>query len=83
MLRLHRALTKTRQVNVLDVVGSAGKGVIIRLFLRRPTLLVDMLEQMPEVQEAFESHTLKPELRISKRTKSSLLVIDMVMAIAR
>ena len=52
MLRLHRALTKTRQVNVLDVVGSAGKGVIIRLFLRRPTLLVDMLEQMPEVQEA-------------------------------
>ena len=32
---------------------------------------------------SFESHTLKPELRISKRTKSSLLVIDMVMAIAR
>jgi vacuolar-type H+-ATPase subunit H len=52
LLRLHRQLTKARQVKVMDVAGSAGKGVIIKLFLKSPTRLIDMLENMPEVREA-------------------------------
>ncbi len=52
LLKLHRRLTKARQVTVMDVAGSAGKGVIIRLFLRSPTRLIDMLEDLPEVKEA-------------------------------
>jgi len=52
LLRLHRQLTKARQVKVMDVAGSAGKGVIIKLFLKSPTRLIDMLESLPEVREA-------------------------------
>ncbi len=51
LLKLHRRLTKTRQVKVMDVAGSAGKGIIIKLFLRSPTPLIDMLEDLPEVME--------------------------------
>jgi len=52
LLKLHSQLKKARQVKVMDVVGSANKGVIIRLFLRSPTRLIDMLENLPEVREA-------------------------------
>jgi vacuolar-type H+-ATPase subunit H len=52
LLKLHSQLKKARQVKVMDVVGSANKGVIIRLFLRSPTRLIDMLEDLPEVREA-------------------------------
>ncbi len=50
MLKVHRWLTRAQQVSLLDVAGSAGRGVIIRLFLRSPTPLIDMLEDLPEVQ---------------------------------
>ena len=79
MLKVHKRLTKTHQVNVLDVAGSAGKGVVIRLFLRSPTPLIDMLEDLPEVEEAAATmkqadKTYPPQHRAGEPAVSRIVV---------
>ncbi len=79
MLKVHKRLTKTHQINVLDVAGSAGKGIVIRLFLRSPTPLIDMLEKLPEVEEATATmkqaaKTYPPQHRAGEPAVSRIVV---------
>ena len=79
MLKVHKRLTKTHQINVLAVAGSAGKGIVIRLFLRSPTPLIDMLEDLPEVEEAAATmkqaaKTYPPQHRAGEPAVSRIVV---------
>jgi len=54
ILKLHKHLTKTRQIKVLDVQGSAGSGIRIKLLLRTHIPLLSFLEALPEVEKVSD-----------------------------
>jgi hypothetical protein len=54
MLQLHKHLKQTPQVEVLNLGGSVDKGITIRLFLENPTLLLKVLEDLPEVKNVSD-----------------------------
>ena len=49
-LKLHKELTMTEQVKVLDVHGSADRGMIMKLLVRADTPLVDILQEIPDIK---------------------------------
>jgi hypothetical protein len=66
ILQLHRHLASTPEIKTLYVKGTANKGIIIRLFLRSPAPLLDVLEALPEVGIASDKG------KVTDRIKSAL-----------
>jgi hypothetical protein len=54
VLKLHKYLSKTPQIRVLDLRGSAGSGIRFKLFLRTDMPLLDMLKALPEVEKVSD-----------------------------
>jgi vacuolar-type H+-ATPase subunit H len=51
LLKLGRQLRHTRQIRVLNLKGSLVQGIRIRLLLRTPVPLIEILEAIPEVDK--------------------------------
>jgi cell division septum initiation protein DivIVA len=66
ILQLHRHLASTPEIKTLYVKGTANKGIIIRLFLRSPAPLLDVLEALPEVGRVSDKG------KVTDRIKSAL-----------
>ncbi|MCJ7521614.1 MAG: hypothetical protein MUP21_05310 [Dehalococcoidia bacterium] len=66
ILQLHRHLASTPEVKTLYVKGTANKGIIIRLFLRSPAPLLEVLEALPEVGRVSDKG------KVTDRIKSAL-----------
>ena len=49
-LKLHKELTRNEQIKVLDVHGSADRGMIMELLVRADTPLIDLLKEQPAVK---------------------------------
>jgi F0F1-type ATP synthase membrane subunit b/b' len=49
-LKLHKELTRNEQIKVLDVHGSADRGMIMELLVRADTPLIDILQEQPDIK---------------------------------
>ncbi len=54
ILKLHKHLARAPQIKVLDVKGSAGSGIRIKLLLRTHIPLLSFLEALPEVERVSD-----------------------------
>ncbi len=54
VMKLHKYLSKTPQIRILDLQGSAGSGIRFKLFLRTDMPLLDMLNALPEVEKVSD-----------------------------
>ena len=54
ILKLHKHLAKAPQIKVLDVRGSAGSGIRIKLSLQTHIPLLSFLEALPEVERVSD-----------------------------
>ncbi len=54
VMKLHKYLSKTPQIRILDLQGSAGSGIRFKLFLRTDMPLLDMLKALPEVEKVSD-----------------------------
>jgi hypothetical protein len=49
-LKLHKELTRNEQIKVLDIHGSADRGMIMKLLVRADTPLIDLLQEQPAIR---------------------------------
>ncbi len=56
MLQLHKHLKQTPHIDVLNLGGSVDKGITIRVLVQEPTPLLEVIGEMPEVDQASEEH---------------------------
>ena len=66
MLQLHEHLRTFPHIQVLNLGGSVDKGITIRLVLEKPTPLVTILRNLPEVVTASDE-SLEPERLVPAR----------------
>ena len=71
LLKLHRWLQEMLQAEVEETSGTWDGGTSLRILLKRPTLLLKMLETVPEVVEAKEEYldAMEGGRRFLKRRK--------------
>ena len=79
MLKLHRHLTKTPQIKVLNVKGSKEGGLIVRLLLRTHIPLLGILEALPQVEKVSDTLEETGDIYRPRRTGDEPLVRRIVV----
>ena len=79
VLRIHRLLTDTPSVDVINVGGSLDKGIIIRASVGNPVPLIDVIGQVSEVDKVVEEsdnaeHTAPVRSKEGERNSRRIVV---------
>jgi vacuolar-type H+-ATPase subunit H len=67
MLQLHKHLRNIPNAKVLNLGVAADKSITIRVLLESPTPLLDILTELPEVEEASDAQQQGPEIIATTR----------------
>ena len=83
LLKLGRQLRHTRQIRVLSLKGSLVQGVRIRLLLRTPVPLIEILEAIPEVAKVSGERKKANETYNPRQTRDELSVRSIMVGLKR
>jgi cell division septum initiation protein DivIVA len=83
LLKLGRQLRHTPQIRVLSLKGSLVQGIRIRLLLRTPVPLIEILEAIPEVDKVSGALKKANETNNPPQTKDELSVKSILVRIKR
>jgi vacuolar-type H+-ATPase subunit H len=83
LLKLGRQLRHTRQIRVLSLKGSLVQGIRIRLLLRTPVPLIEILEAIPEVDKVSGDLKKANETNNPPQTRDELSAKSILVRIKR